>query len=97
MEITYFKRTENKTEIVFELRHRVEGVTDLVRHILLSQRVGGKWDACITEPLTDPATFKDPNEAARELGKQLYRLAEAIMEEDGNFSKIDLTSLPAEG
>jgi hypothetical protein len=44
-------------------------------------------------PHKDPLTSTNPEEAAKEMGAWLYKLSEVIMEEAGNFGKIDVIKI----
>jgi len=77
----------NPLELTFVLQHKSETDT-LTQSITLKK--GQDWEAAIQLPTT---TSPDPNNAAKQLGELLFRLSQAIMAEDGNFSAVDLANI----
>ncbi len=86
MKLIQFK--QNPLKLVYQLDHEHNGHT-LKIDLRLTQD-NGTWATTITAPWSEAET---PDEAAKKLGAQLYRISQAIMEEEGNFGKIDLTKM----
>jgi len=77
--------TQNPTEVTFEIQHE-----DLVQSITISKTYD-QWVASL--PLHDLPKCNSPDEAAKKLGEWMYRMSQAIRDNDGEFSKIDLTNI----
>lgn len=90
MKLTNLK--SDPVQVTYELEHVTpdrDGTT--LTQLVTLDKVGSGWKASID--LTGFPQCSTPDEAARKLGEWLYRMSQVIMEEDGNFSKIDITNM----
>ena len=87
LKLINFNSSEEKKILTFSL-----SVDSTDYNLSLIRDNQGVWKA---ELLTEvkPTIAKSPDEAVKELGRQLFLISDIIAQEDGNFGTIDLSKV----
>jgi hypothetical protein len=87
MSMKILKITHDPLTITYELMH------ETTRQQLTIKRLPDTtWEAYLSGT-GEKASTATPEEAVKEMGAWFYKLSQVIMEEEGNFGKIDISNI----